>query len=318
MAMLKAGFLILLLTFSGVRIDGIVATVDDEVILISDIREEVAPLLADLRSKGLSQEEIQSEIDNATKKALDRYIERLLLYRKAINLGLQVDEKEIDDKVERIKRKYGSPEEFERLLKESGETFSEFRERVKQQLIALSFANQKRRDFEKEITISEPDILKYYNEHTEEFSHPQRVLVRRIFLSAPKNSPERESVRKRIYEIYEQIQKEGADFKELASSVSEGPEADQKGLIGWISKGDLIPELEEFVNKASVGEVSKPIETEWGFHILKVEERQEAGVIPYEQARLLIEPKLKENYVNERYQKWIDELKKEARIRIFL
>ncbi len=316
--MLKAGFLILLLTFSGVRIDGIVATVDDEVILISDIREEVAPLLADLRSKGLSQEEIQSEIDNATKKALDRYIERLLLYRKAINLGLQVDEKEIDDKVERIKRKYGSPEEFERLLKESGETFSEFRERVKQQLIALSFANQKRRDFEKEITISEPDILKYYNEHTEEFSHPQRVLVRRIFLSAPKNSPERESVRKRIYEIYEQIQKEGADFKELASSVSEGPEADQKGLIGWISKGDLIPELEEFVNKASVGEVSKPIETEWGFHILKVEERQEAGVIPYEQARLLIEPKLKENYVNERYQKWIDELKKEARIRIFL
>ncbi len=315
--MLHSLLVILVLTITGVRIDGVIATVDDEVILMSDIRDEVAPLLADLHSKGLPPGEAQKEIDEATKRALDRYIERLLLYRKAIKLGLQVDEKEIDTKIERIKKKYGSPEEFNRLLKESGETYSEFRERVKQQLIALSFANQKRREFEKEITISEPDILKYYNEHPEEFSHPQRTLVRRIFLSASKNPAERETVKKRIYEIYEQIQK-GADFKELAGTISEGPEAEQNGLIGWVSKGDLVPELEEFVDKAAPGEISKPIETEWGFHILKVEEKQEAGVIPYEQARLLIEPKLKENYVNERYQKWINELKKEARIRVFL
>lgn len=301
----------------GVRIDGVVATVDDEVILISDIREEVAPLLADLRSQGLSQAELQSEIENVTRKALDRYIERLLLYRRAINLGLQVDEKEIDARIEKIKKRYGSSEEFNKLLKESGETFSEFRERVKQQLIALSFASQKRKEFEKEITISEPEILKYYNEHPEEFSHPQRSLVRRIFLSASKNPSERESVKRRIYEIYEKIQN-GADFKELASTVSEGPEVEQNGLIGWVAKGDLIKELEEFVERASPGEVSAPIETEWGFHILKVEEKQEAGVIPYEQAKIIIEPKLKESYVNERYQKWIDELKKGARIRVFL
>ncbi len=55
-----------------------------------------------------------------------------------------------------------------------------------------------------------------------------------------------------------------------------------------------------------------------GFHILKVEEKQESGNIPYESARVIIEPKLKEQYVNERYQKWLDELKKGARIRIFL
>ncbi|MCX8065191.1 MAG: peptidylprolyl isomerase [Candidatus Hydrogenedentes bacterium] len=307
----------LFLSCLGVKIDGIIATVDDEVILVSDIREEIAPLLADLKSKGLSQPEIQREIENATREALDRYIERLLLYRKAISLGLQVDEKEIDLKVEKIKKRYGSTEEFNKLLSESGETFSEFRERVKQQLIALSFASQKRKEFEKEITISEADMLKYYNEHPEEFSHPDRSLVRRIFLSASKQPEERELVRKRINEIFESLQK-GADFKELAGTVSEGPEAEQNGLIGWVSKGDLVQELEEFIDKASPGEISRPIETEWGFHILKIEDKQNAGVIPYEQAKLIIEPKLKEKYVNERYQKWINELKKDARIRVFL
>jgi hypothetical protein len=55
-----------------------------------------------------------------------------------------------------------------------------------------------------------------------------------------------------------------------------------------------------------------------GISYLEGRRKQESGNIPYESARVMIEPKLKEQYVNERYQKWIDELKKGARIRIFL
>ncbi|HOV32496.1 MAG TPA: peptidylprolyl isomerase [Candidatus Hydrogenedens sp.] len=308
---------IILTILSGVLFDGVVATVDDEVILMSDLREEIAPFLADLKSQGASPEQIQQEMEQAFQKSLDRYIERLLLYRKAINEGLNVDEKEIDDRINKIKKRYGSLEEFNRILEESGEAMSEFRERVKQQIIALSYAMKKRKEFESEITISEPDIAKYYNEHIEEFQNPQRVKVRRIFLSASKDSNERAKVRERIMEIYDRL-KQGADFNSIAENESQGPEADKSGLIGWVSKGDLVPELEQMIEKMNVGDISQPIETEWGFHILKIEEKQESGNIPYESARVMIEPKLKEQYVNERYQKWIDELKKGARIRIFL
>ncbi len=304
-------------TVSSALLDGIVATVDNEPILMSDLREEVAPFLADLKSQGASAQQIQQEMEQALQKALDRYIERLLLYRKAINEGLQVDEKEIDDRVNKIKKRYGSPEEFNKLLEESGEMMSEFRERIKQQIIALSYAMKKRKEFEKEITVSEPDISKYYNEHIEEFQNPQRTKVRRIFLPAPKEADERTKVRERIMEIFDRLQ-QGADFGSVAENESQGPEADRAGLIGWVSKGDLVPELEEAIEKLSVGEISTPIETEWGFHILKVEEKEESGKLSYEQARIIIEPKLKEQYINERYQKWLNELKKTARIRIFL
>ncbi len=316
--MIGFSFLSILLTlFPGALFDGVVATVDDEVILMSDLREEVAPFLADLKSQGASSQQIQQEMEQAFQKALDRYIERLLLYRKAINEGLNVDEKEIDDRINKIKKRYGSPEEFNRILEESGEAVGEFRERIKQQIIALSYAMKKRKEFENEITISEPDIAKYYNEHIGEFQNPQRAKVRRIFLPASKDSGERVKVKERIMEIYDRL-KQGADFNSIAENESQGPEADKGGLIGWVSKGDLVPELEQMIEKMNVGDISQPIETEWGFHILKVEEKQESGNIPYESARVMIEPKLKEQYVNERYQKWIDELKKGARIRIFL
>lgn len=306
-----------LLAINGVLLDGVVATVDNEPILMSDLREEIAPFLADLQSQGASAQQIQQEMEKALQKALDRYIERLLLYRKAVNEGLQVDEKEIDERVNKIKKRYGSPEEFNRLLAESGEMISEFRERIKQQLIALSYALKKRKEFEKEITISEPDIAKYYNEHIEEFQNPQRTKVRRIFLSAPKEAEERAKVKERILEIFDRL-KQGADFGSIAENESQGPEADKAGLIGWVSKGDLVPELEQVIEKISVGEISEPIETEWGFHILKVEERQGNDKLSYEQARIFIEPKLKEQYINERYQKWLNEIKKGANIRIFL
>ncbi len=302
---------------SGVLLDGIVATVDNEPILMSDIREEIAPFLADLKSQGATAQQIQQEMEQAFQKALDRYIERLLLYRKAINEGLQVDEKEIDDRVNKIKKRYGSAEEFNRLLEGSGESMTEFRERIKKQIIALSYAMKKRKEFEKSITITEPEISKYYNEHIEEFQNPQRVKVRRIFLSASKEADERAKVRERIMEIYDQL-KQGADFASVAENESQGPEADRSGLIGWVSKGDLVPELEEVVENLSVGEISPPVETEWGFHILKVEEKEGNEKLSYEKARIIIEPKLKEQYVNERYQKWINELKKSARIRIFM
>jgi len=306
-----------MLSMSGVLFDGVVATVDSEPILMSDLREEITPFLADLKSQGVSAQQIQQEMEKAVQKALDRYIERLLLYRKAINEGLQVDEKEIEDRVNKIKKRYGSPEEFKQLLEESGESMSEFRERIKQQLIALSYAMKKRKEFEKEITVSEPDIAKYYNEHIEEFQNPQRTKVRRIFLSASKDSDERAKVKEHIMEIYDRI-KQGADFGSVAENESQGPEADRAGLIGWVSKGDLVPELEQAIENLSIGDISPPIETEWGFHILKVEEKEGNEKLSYEKVRIIIEPKIKEQYINERYQKWLNEIKKTARIRVFL
>lgn len=304
-------------TASGVVVDGIIASVDTEVILQSDLREEMAPMIADLQAKGLSGTALDDEIDKGLRKVLDQAVQQKILYREAVTAGFQIKDADIEERINKIKKQYKSNEEFLKALEEAGETMSDFRERVKKQVMAISMGMMKRREFEKEAQILEPDLAQYYQDHTSEFSHPERVKAWRIFISAEKNPDSRAKVKARLEAVREELSM-GADFAELSKKHSEGPEAAEGGLVGWVARGDLVPELENVLFALKAGEVSTPVETEWGFQLLKVESKEEAGVTAFEDARTGIEPTLRKKYADERFQKWMDELKKRSRVHIFL
>jgi peptidyl-prolyl cis-trans isomerase C len=85
-----------------------------------------------------------------------------------------------------------------------------------------------------------------------------------------------------------------------------------------VERGDLVEALETPAFALETGELSSVIETEFGFHLLMAEERQAAGVPSLEELRTEIEPRLRERYAEERYRKWMDELRKRSRVRVFL
>jgi parvulin-like peptidyl-prolyl isomerase len=85
-----------------------------------------------------------------------------------------------------------------------------------------------------------------------------------------------------------------------------------------VGPGDLVPVLEEAVMALSQGQVTPVIETDFGFQILRVEARQDAGEQTYEQARSFIEPKLREEFAMDKYRNWMSELRKRSRVRVFL
>lgn len=298
-------------------VDAVVASVDKEVILRSELLDEIAPLLATLQSTGVSGQEAAADAEKALREALDQAIERKILYRQAQLAGLEVPEKDVEERLNKIKKQYASQDDFLKLLEEAGETISDFRDRLRKQIMAISMGMRKRQEFEKEAVISEAEVSQYYTDHASEFARPERVRLRRIFLSADKDAQARALVKARIEALRDELLL-GADFATLAREHSSGPDAAEGGLVGWVVRGDLVPELENAAFTAESGAISDIVETEWGFHLLKVEVHEQAGQAAYEEVRTEIEPRLRAHYADERYRKWMEELRKRSRVRVFI
>lgn len=299
-------------------VDKIVATVDDEVILRSDLMREVGPLMNSLRSSVSSDAEFQAQMEQALDDVLDQAIEGKILYKEALLLGAQIDERVIDDKVKEIQGQYDSYDAFLKVLNDAGETMSDFRQQVRKQILAISLAMSKRKEFEQQAVITETDMRQYYQDHMDEFSRPERAQVRRIFLTADAgDNAGRAKVKAQLEALRDEV-RQGASFADLAKAHSKGPAAEEGGLIGWVKRGDLVPVLEDAVFAANEGEMTEIVETEFGLTLLLIETREEAGTADYEEMRTEIEPLLRFKYAEQRYKKWIADLRSHSRVQTYI
>jgi parvulin-like peptidyl-prolyl isomerase len=178
-------------------------------------------------------------------------------------------------------------------------------------------AYARRQSFEDEIVISDEEIQEYYQENIDEFSTPEEVFVRQIFLRGRPGSEERQDAVATLQELRAAIAG-GESFEDFAAEYSQAPGAEEGGVIGWQQRGDLVLALESAAFALEPGEVSQIVETPFGVHLLKVDERREAGVATLDDVRLEIEPRLRNAAADKRYQTWLNDLRKRSRVRIFL
>ncbi|MFO7973466.1 MAG: peptidylprolyl isomerase [Candidatus Hydrogenedentota bacterium] len=297
-------------------VDQILATVDTEAILQSEIMLEIAPRIAELQASASDQQSFQEAADALIREALDQAIETKILLREALRAGLEIDEERVDERIRELKKLYDSPEQFNKELEAAGETIGDLRVRIRKQNLARAMALRKQREFEKEAVVSESDVAQYFEDHKEEFSRPERVRVSQIFLPAPSDENERAVVKARMDEIRSELT-QGGDFAAIAKAHSKGPNAEEGGVIGWVMRGDLVKVLEKAAFALPVGGTSEVLESPGGFHILTVTERQEAGQATLEEVHKDIEPRLRAEIAAERYRQWMQELRKESRVRVF-
>jgi parvulin-like peptidyl-prolyl isomerase len=297
-------------------VDQVAATVGSEVILRSDLLEEVMPLIEGIQRSAASQEDFNRQSDQAFRDALGKAVENKILFRQAQLAGLKIDDKTVEERFDKVRKQYATQEEFMKVLTEAGESVSDFRERLRKQLVAVAMGMRKRKEFDKEAVVSEADMRAYYQEHVAEFARLERVRLRRLFL--PADTPEARAKARAQAEVLREEVLSGADFGELARRQSGGPDAKEGGLVGWVSRGDLVPELESVAFALPAGGVSEAVETEFGVTLVKVEEREAAGQASYEDARTRIEPILRAKVADARFAKWIEGLRKSSRVRVFL
>ena len=292
-------------------VDAVVATVDTEVILQSDIMAEIQSAL-----RVMTEGQIREEGEALFNEALEQAIEAKILYREGILNDIPVTDEMVENEIERVRKlnDYETETAFRDALAEDGLTMPEFRERTRKRVVALSMGYNKRQFLRKEAVISEAEIAQYYQDHLDDFQKPERVKLYRIFLPIDKKADNRATVQAQLEAIKEELAL-GADFSELAKQHSKGPFAADGGFAGWIHRDDLQPQLEEVAFGLAEGDVSPIIETETGMMLLKAAEKVEAGLAEFDEVRTEIEPILRDNYAAERYERWMAELRKRSRVR---
>jgi len=136
------------------------------------------------------------------------------------------------------------------------------------------------------IKISDKEIEEYYKNNQDKFKHPIEIRASHILIKLSKDSSS-EDVKKAKDEITKILNdaKKGKDFKKLAEKYSQGPSAKKGGDLGWFSKGQMVKEFEEVAFKTAPGEITGPVRTSFGLHIIKVTGKKEAGISPLDEVK---------------------------------
>jgi foldase protein PrsA len=189
---------------------------------------------------------------------LDRLISvRLLL--QANQKDHLVETKEIDQEYNQVRSQFPTEAEFQVALKNNGLTVASFRQQVEVKLVLDRLSV-------KGLTVSEEEFAGYFKEHEAELGQPEEVRARHILVATEDEANK----------IGEEL-KAGADFAKLAAEQSKDPGSQSRGGdLGFFRRGDLVPEFETVAFALKPGEISAPVKTQFGWHVIKVEEHKAA------------------------------------------
>lgn len=295
--------------------DGILAQVNDEIILKSEFIEASESMAREYRDRGisLSNREFQSLV-------LDSLIIRKLQLGLVNRAGFTPNESAVNRELLAIANREGfnNLSDFQRAIdaKQAG-SYAKIRQQVIEEasLVALWQAQVRPR-----INISEQEVTAFLNSPEGQKIPNEPILINEwqtshILVKVDNNQSDSMAEQK-INALYGELQK-GADFATLATTYSDDTgSATQNGRLGWVSEGQMVAEFEKMMKNTTAGDFSTPFRTQFGWHILKVEnirERDMSGEARKDKAREILfgrqAPQAEED--------WIDELKAGAYIKIF-
>lgn len=296
-------------------IDRVIAVVNNEPIVQSELDVVLRPIYEEYRSKFKGQQLIR-KLDEVRQKLLNQLIEDRLVLQEAEKRGIEIEETAMDRKMEEFKKRFKSEQEMEQALASEGITLKRLRERFRKQMMIRALHDIEIRS---RIVVSPLEIEEYYHNHPEEFSRPLRLRIRSITIRKSEEARTKgltdEVAKERIEEARQRVLA-GEDFGKVAREISEDNNASEGGLTDWIRPGEMIRPIDEVLFKLEEGQISEVIETPVGYHFFQIVARDPGRQKPLEEARDEIYAKLYYQKSQARFREWMEELKRKAYISI--
>lgn len=243
--------------------------------------------------------------DQMKRQLVEQTVTRLLLEDYIARSDMTATEEEVDGEWNRIAAQFPDAKTFEKVLEEEGVTVAEVREQVTSQVKLDKL--MAREVGESEVTDAEAQA--FYDLRPEEFAQPAQVRARHILLR------DKEGAEEAIQKLHQRIE-EGEDFAALAGEFSECPSGKQGGDLGFFGEGQMVEPFSRQAFAMKAGEVSAPIHTEFGYHIIKVEEHREAKQAEFAEVQEAIKQHLGEERAHVKQDEFIERLKKAAAITV--
>ena len=289
-------------------LDKVIVVVNDEVITQREFDRAFVPIKSNYEAN-LQGKELETRLEEAKKGLMEQIINTKLAVSIARSNGVEVNEAQLEERVAKIKAYYGSEEEFLMALNSGGTNLTEFKKEMEDQLIAQEVVNN---EVAARIVITPSEISELYEKNQDKLITPDQIKIRGILVK--KNPGDEDgAAEKKIKAIYGRL-KAGEDFETVAREQSEGPYADNGGDMGFVSKGQLLPEMDEVIFKTAKGDVSEIAESEIGSHIFYVEEIQPTRSLELEEVSDFLRSQLYKKKFEENLMEWLDEKREDAYI----
>jgi parvulin-like peptidyl-prolyl isomerase len=242
-----------------------------------------------------------TEYQTIQSQILSSLVQRTQLEQKAPSLGVKVTDDQVQKQLDNLKKQYFGGDEKKYLAELKRQCVTD--EEVRNDLRANLLSNAVFKKVTAAATVTDAQIKDYYDGHREVYTTPQTRVVRHILVAAKDKAL--------ADKLYAQL-KGGADFATLAKKYSIDPGSKSQGGELTITRGQTVPEFDKTAFALATGQLSKPIKTQFGWHIIQAEKpAKPRQSTPFKQVKESIRQQLLQQKRNDALQSWLDALKKE-------
>lgn len=240
-----------------------------------------------------------TEYEQLKGQAITFLVQRAEIAEQAEKMGVDVSDAKVDKEIERYKKQFygGSTERYEKAVRQQGLTDDQAREEIRAQLVSQEV-------FKKvtgEVKITDGDIKAYYNSHKSQYVQPESREVRHILVQKKALADS----------LYAQL-KGGANFAKLAKRYSKDPGSAAQGGKLTVSKGQTVPQFDKTAFALKKGELSKPIKTQYGYHIIQaLSAVKPSSTTSLSKVSASVKQQLEQQRKNDKITKWLEDTKKD-------
>jgi peptidyl-prolyl cis-trans isomerase C len=287
----------------------VVATYDNIKITESDLQREIdsKPAYAFFLQQNPSQK------DELRKTALTAMINRSLLL-KDTKTSKSINEQDIQASIQNVVTQYGGKDKLSEMLKSINSTYDKFTADIADDFRLQAYIEK---NIVQGVTVTDEEAKKEFDTNSTQYKVPAQVNARHILVRTTKGETDIEA-KKKAQSYYEEAQKKGADFGELAKKYSQDSSASKGGELGFFTYDMMVPEFSKAAFALKKGEISQPVLSKFGYHIIKVEDKKEEQLPTYETAKDDIKRALLKKKKDILVNKWIENLRQKANVKTFI
>ncbi len=296
------------------QIPAVVARLDGKDVTREDLLSRAAEARGALAERGLQSPPATRSF---YRKVLDDIIGNRLLYQDLVAQGQAVAAADVDKRLTEIRGQFPNPEEFKKAL--AARSFDEARLRrdLEEGLTVQKWVQEK---VIPSLAVTDADVQKFYEEHSAQMMEPESVGASHVLVAVPREATvdQKAEKRKRAEQLRARIAG-GEDFAAVAREASEDPgSAPRGGDLGRVFRGQTVPEFENATFALAPGALSEIVETQYGFHVIKVADKKPAGKLALEQVKERIVQALKQRALEAKVRETVQALGNKAKVEILI
>jgi peptidyl-prolyl cis-trans isomerase SurA len=297
-------------------IDKIVAIVNGEIITLSEL-DRYRSRLQHETDIATNPWEKRAKVFASRRVILDRLIDEKIIDQQCKKWAIKVSARDIDAAIEDVKRANTVTEEqLKMALMADGLSWEDYRRELMKQIKRARLAS---RVVRQEFTVDDERLKSFYLQHIQRFKEPNQIRVSHILIVIPEDADDLlvEALRHRGEMILDKLSR-GEDFQGLARLYSDDASAKNGGDLGFFKKGELLPQIERITFTLRPGQFRGLVRTKVGFHIVKVTDKKEGRIIPYEEVVEKVRSQYAEEESRRLYEAWLQKVKAKSFIEVKL